>query len=79
MSAVANEAKGGADTAPATPEEQPGAGVESQGDRFETLMEYDPTGRLPLPVVLVWICALIGLGTYAVTLYFPELARWGNP
>jgi len=77
MSAVAS--KGEATAAPAPTEEQPGPLVESQGDRFETLMEYDLKAKLPLPVALVWVCAIIGLGAYAVTLYFPELARWGNP
>jgi hypothetical protein len=65
--------------APAAAEEAPGPMVESQGDRFETLMEYDPKSKVPFAVVLVWACALIGLGTYTVTLYFPYLALWGSP
>ncbi len=60
-------------------EELPGPMIESQGDRFETLMEYDPKSKVPFAVVLVWACALIGLGTYTVTLYFPDLALWGSP
>jgi hypothetical protein len=80
MSGAVNEAKGEAAAAAAPEaEEQPGAQIESQGDRFETQLEYDPKGRLPLPVALVWVCAIVGLGAYAVTLYFPDLALWGKP
>lgn len=50
--------------------------VESDTDRHETLLVYDPSGRLPIPVMLVWICAFIGLGAYMITLYLPELALW---
>ena len=66
-------------SAAASDQEKPGAQVESQADRFETLIEYDPTSRVPIVVVVVWVCALIGLGTYAVTLLLPDLALWGKP
>jgi hypothetical protein len=62
--------------AAAAPAEAPGPQVESQHDRFETLIQYEPNAKLPAAVVLVWACALIGLGAYAVTLYFPELSLW---
>ena len=52
--------------------------VESTTDRHETLLVYDPSSKVPIPVVLVWICALIGLGTYMVTLYLPDLALWAK-
>lgn len=50
--------------------------VESDTDRHETLLTYDPSSRLPVPVVLVWICAFLGLGAYMITLYLPDLALW---
>jgi hypothetical protein len=50
--------------------------VESETDEHETLIEYNPTSKMPLAVILVWICALVGLGTYMVTLYLPDLALW---
>jgi hypothetical protein len=53
--------------------------VESQTDRHETLIEYDHTAKVPLPVALVWICALIGLGAYTIVWLLPELALWGAP
>jgi hypothetical protein len=59
--------------------EQPGPQVESQEDRFETVLAYEPDAKLPTPVVLIWACAAIGLGAYALTFYFPDLALWGHP
>jgi hypothetical protein len=53
--------------------------VESETDRHETILVYDPSAKMPLAVILVWVCALIGLGTYTVTLLFPDLALWGKP
>jgi hypothetical protein len=79
MSAEANKEpeKGMASKDPKeTKGEAPGAQVESQQDRFETVLEYEPSAKMPVPVVLVWACALIGLGTYAVSFYFPELSLW---
>ena len=62
----------------AAPAEEPGPQVESQADRFETVLEYEPSAKLPAAVVVVWCCALIGLGAYAVNFYFPDLALWGG-
>jgi hypothetical protein len=59
-----------------TKAEAPGPQVESQHDRFETVLEYEPNAKMPVPVVLVWACAMIGLGTYAVSFYVPELSLW---
>lgn len=50
--------------------------LESETDRHETKLEYDATSKVPIPVVLVWICALFGLGVYLITLYLPDLAAW---
>ena len=50
--------------------------VESETDEHETRLLYDPSSRLPIPVVLVWICAVLGLGAYMITLYLPDLALW---
>lgn len=78
-SAVAEGKAKAAEAAQAEPVEAPGPQIESQRDRFETVLEYEPDTKLPVPVVLVWICALIGLGAYCVTLYFPDLALWRGP
>jgi hypothetical protein len=73
-------APGGEPKVEARPEaETPGPQVESQEDRFETVLEYEPDAKLPAAVVLVWACALIGLGAYAMTFYFPDLSLWGGP
>lgn len=73
MSAVASEAEAVVDS---PPEQQPGPMIESDDDRFETQLEYGKDAKLPIPVVLVWLCAVIGLGAYMVNLYVPELALW---
>lgn len=31
--------------------------------------------RLPLPVMLIWLCALAGLALYTMSWYFPGLAQ----
>lgn len=74
MSAAASETK----DVVAGPAEAPPE-LESSTDRRETRLEYDPSAKVPLPVALVWICALVGLGAYAVTWFLPDLARWGAP
>jgi len=61
------------------PAEAPAPQVESQEDRFETVLTYEPDAKLPATVVLVWACALIGLGAYTVGLLLPDLALWGAP
>ncbi len=76
MSSAASEAiKEALPAAPAEPSGHPTM-VESDTDRHETHLVYDPSSRIPLPVILVWVCAVIGLGTYLVTLYLPDLALW---
>ena len=70
MSAVASEEPKG---------EAPGPQIESQEDRVETVLEYEPHVKVPLAVALVWVCALIGLGAYTVVHLFPDLALWGRP
>jgi hypothetical protein len=75
MSAVASKATGAAPAAaPAEPRE-----IEDAGDRSESLIEYDPTSKVPIVVALVWVCAVVGLGAYAIMWLFPELALWGKP
>ncbi len=73
MSAVASEAKQAAAQAAEPPE------IESQDDSHESRIEYDPTSKVPLPVALVWICALVGLGAYTIVWLLPELQLWGAP
>ncbi len=77
MSSAASEAIKVATPAVPALEEHPTM-TESESDRHETQLEYDPSSKVPLAVVLVWICALVGLGTYLVTLYLPDLAAWSK-
>jgi hypothetical protein len=79
MSAEASKESVAARDPKETKAEAPGPQIESQQDRFETVLEYEPSAKMPVPVVLVWACALIGLGTYAVTFYFPDLTLWHGP
>ncbi|MEP7123085.1 MAG: hypothetical protein ABJE95_19310 [Byssovorax sp.] len=53
--------------------------VESATDNHETKMTYDPSSRLPILVILVWVCAFTGLGIYGASFYFPDLAAWRAP
>ncbi|MFO0763013.1 MAG: hypothetical protein U0359_41640 [Byssovorax sp.] len=55
------------------------AGEEHPSDRYETPMEYDPTAKVPVVIVLVWSCAIIGFISYMAVYLFPDLALWGNP
>jgi hypothetical protein len=75
MSAVASKATVAAPAA--APAEVPE--IEDAGDRKESLIQYDPTSKVPIVVVLVWVCALVGLGAYTITWLLPELALWGKP
>lgn len=53
--------------------------VESPADTHETKMAYDPSSRVPWLVILVWVCALTGLGIYCASFYVPDLAAWRTP
>jgi hypothetical protein len=53
--------------------------VESATDNHETKMAYDPSSRIPILVVLVWVCAFTSLGIYCASFYFPDLAAWRAP
>ncbi len=53
--------------------------IEDASDRKESIIAYDPTSRVPIVVVLVWVCALVGLGAYTITWLLPELALRGKP
>jgi hypothetical protein len=66
MSGKGNEAAGGAE--PLT---------ESARDDHETRMTYDPTGRLPRFVVVVWVAALGGLAAYFLRYLVADLRQWG--
>jgi len=35
----------------------------------------DPSARLPLPIVLLWLCAFAGLAAYTASWYVPALAQ----
>ena len=60
-------------------EQLPGPGEEHPSDLYETRIEYAPTAKVPIVIVLVWICAIIGFAAYLGTYLFPDLALWGNP
>lgn len=79
MSAAASKASTAVVAAPA--ETEPGLPdlLESPEDTHETPMAYDPLARVPLLVILVWVCAFTCLAIYAVSFYYPDLAAWRQP
>lgn len=79
MSAVASKAKSAATAGPAEMEAGLSDLVESPTDNHETKMAYDPSSRIPILVVLVWVCAFASLGLYCASFYFPDLAEWRKP
>lgn len=79
MSAVASNAKPSAAADPAKMEAGLPDLVESATDKHETLMAYDPSSRIPILVVLVWVGAFVSLGIYCVSFFLPDLAAWRAP
>jgi hypothetical protein len=79
MSAVVSKAKSAAAAGPAEMEAGLPDLVESTTDNHETKMAYDPSSRIPILVVLVWVCAFTSLGIYCASFYFPDLAAWRAP
>ena len=79
MSAVASEAKSTAASGPAEMEAGLPDLLESATDDHETKMTYDPSSRIPILIVLVWVCAFASLGIYCASFYFPDLAAWRAP
>jgi hypothetical protein len=78
MSALASKTKSEA-SGPAEMEAGLPDLVESATDDHETKMAYDPSSRIPILVVLVWVCAFTSLGIYCASFYFPDLAAWRAP
>ena len=79
MSAAASKAKSAAVAGPAEMEAGLPDLVESTTDDHETKMAYDPSSRIPILVILVWVCAFTSLGIYCASFYFPDLAAWRAP
>ncbi len=79
MSAVASKAKSAAVAEPAEMEAGLPDLVESPADTHETRMAYDPSSRVPILVILVWLCAFTCLGIYCASFYYPDLAAWRTP
>ena len=79
MSAVASKATSAAESGAAEMEAGLPDLVESASDDHETKMAYDPSSRIPILVVLVWVCAFTSLGIYCASFYFPDLAAWRAP
>ena len=79
MSALASKSKSAAVAGPDAMEAGLPDLVESATDDHETKMAYDPSSRLPVLVVLVWVCAVASLGLYCASFYFPDLAAWRAP
>ncbi|HEX2570769.1 MAG TPA: hypothetical protein VH877_14525 [Polyangia bacterium] len=66
MSGKGNEAAGG-----------PEPLTESVRDEHETRMTYDPTGRLPWFVVVLWVSAMTGFAAYFLRYLVADLRQWG--
>ena len=79
MSAVASKARSAAVAAPVEVEAGLPDLVESAADTHETKMAYDPSSRVPVLVILVWLCAFTCLGIYCASFYYPDLAAWRTP
>ena len=79
MSAAASKARAAEVAAPAETEADLPDLVESPGDTHETRMAYDPSSRIPIAVILVWVCAFTCLGIYCASFYYPDLAAWRQP
>jgi hypothetical protein len=92
MSDAANEALPAVGSAEAEAEATPAAerpeagGTEPSGtpalvesDHRETVIPYDPSGRMPRLVMAMWVVALVSLAAYTVVYLLPDLARWGRP
>jgi hypothetical protein len=56
-----------------------GLRMESEGHRSASLIAYAPDAKLSPAVILLWLCAFIGLGAYVVGLYLPTLALAAKP
>jgi hypothetical protein len=68
------------DPAPAAEEEgPPGPMVEHPSDLYETALEYDHTSKMPVLVLVVWVCAILGFLAYMAVYFVPDLALWGKP
>lgn len=61
---------------PMAPSEGAAPLVESSSDSAETLMTYDPNAHVPIVVIAVWACAMLGLGAYALVYFVPDLKQW---
>lgn len=51
----------------------------TEHEQRATLLGYDHDSKMPVVVTLVWLCALVGLGVYFVTLYIPDVRLWSGP
>lgn len=38
-------------------------------------LPHDPQGRLPVSVMLIWLCAFAGLAAYTASWFVPSLAQ----
>ena len=79
MSAVASSVKSEVVAEPAAMEAGSTDLLESPADTHETKMAYDPSSRIPVLVILVWVCAFTCLGIYCISFYYPDLAAWRRP
>ncbi len=79
MSAAASKATSAVNAAPAEMEAGLPDLIESPADTHETRMTYDPSSRVPILVILVWVCAFTCLGIYCASFYYPDLAAWRTP
>jgi hypothetical protein len=44
----------------------------------EAALAVGPGARLPIPVMLLWLCAFAGLAAYTASCYVPSLAQLGK-
>jgi hypothetical protein len=54
-------------------------GLATTDDRSATALARTGASKMPVPEMLVWVCAFAGLGAYLGGVYFPQLGRFVQP
>jgi hypothetical protein len=68
MSAVAMDVEG-------TRAEGQGLRIEAEADGFGPILQYGSDSKVFPAVLLVWLCAFVGLGAYLAGLFVPQLGH----
>lgn len=47
-----------------------------ESDQSETVLPYNPTSRVPVPVMAVWAVLLLSYVAYTIVYLLPDLMLW---